>query len=270
LRVTYADICAYLQPRTRTSHKGFFGKTLVIGGNVGMPGATRLASEAALRCGSGLVKALTLPENVLTILAGRPELMGEGVDLDKLDDSAIKGWATVLAIGPGLGQDDWAKKLLDYTLESELPTVVDADALNLLVDKPAWKDNWILTPHPGEAATLLGCSIQKVEEDRYSAVRNLQRSFGGVVVLKGAGTLVCDGKRVYVANVGNPGMASGGMGDILSGIIAGLLAQGLDLLQASILGVSIHGLAADAAAESNERGLLASDLFPHIRKLVNP
>lgn len=270
LRVTYADICGYLQPRTRTSHKGFFGKTLVIGGNVGMPGATRLASEAALRCGSGLVKALTLPENVLTILAGRPELMGEGVDLDKLDDSAIKGWATVLAIGPGLGQDDWAKKLLDYTLESELPTVVDADALNLLVDKPAWKDNWILTPHPGEAATLLGCSIQKVEEDRYSAVRNLQRSFGGVVVLKGAGTLVCDGKRVYVANVGNPGMASGGMGDILSGIIAGLLAQGLDLLQASILGVSIHGLAADAAAESNERGLLASDLFPHIRKLVNP
>ncbi|MCP5079234.1 MAG: NAD(P)H-hydrate dehydratase [Psychromonas sp.] len=270
LRMDYADISGYLQPRSRTSHKGFFGKTLVIGGNIGMPGAARLASEAALRCGSGLVRVLTQPENILTILAGRPELMGEGADIDNLDDSSIRDWASVLTIGPGLGVDDWAKKLLDYALASELPTVVDADALNLLVNKPAWKDNWILTPHPGEAATLLGCSIRKVEEDRFSAVRNLQRSFGGVVILKGAGTLICDGKRVYVANVGNPGMASGGMGDVLSGIIAGLLAQGLDSLQASILGVSIHGLAADAAAEADERGLLASDLFPYIRKLVNP
>lgn len=269
-RATYADLSTYLKPRSRTSHKGFFGKTLIVGGNVGMPGAARLASEAALRCGSGLVKVLTLPENILSILAGRPELMGEGVDIDRLDSSAIHNWATVLTIGPGLGTDQWAQTLLDYALESELPMVVDADALNLLVSKPAWKDNWILTPHPGEAATLLACSIQQIEEDRYSAVRNLQRSFGGIVVLKGAGTLICDGKQVYVANVGNPGMASGGMGDVLSGIIAGLLAQGLDSLQASVLGVSIHGLAADAAAESDERGLLASDLFPYIRKLVNP
>ncbi|PKF61192.1 bifunctional ADP-dependent NAD(P)H-hydrate dehydratase/NAD(P)H-hydrate epimerase [Psychromonas sp. psych-6C06] len=269
-RVTYSDVSGYLTPRTRTSHKGFFGKTLVIGGNVGMPGAARLASEAALRCGSGLVKVLTVPENLHTILSGRPELMGEGIGLNKLTNNILQNWATVLTIGPGLGSDQWAQTLLDYVLESELPVVVDADALNLLVDKPAWKENWMLTPHPGEAATLLGCSISKIEEDRFSAVRNLQRSFGGVVILKGAGTLICDGKQVYVANVGNPGMASGGMGDVLSGIIAGLLAQGLDSLQASILGVSIHGLAADAAAETDERGLLASDLFPYIRKLVNP
>ncbi|WP_022943000.1 bifunctional ADP-dependent NAD(P)H-hydrate dehydratase/NAD(P)H-hydrate epimerase [Psychromonas hadalis] len=269
-RVTYSDVSDALQPRTRTSHKGFFGKTLVVGGNKGMPGAARLASEAALRCGSGLVKVLTLPENLLTILAGRPELMGEGVELDHFDGSAIRDWATVLTIGPGLGLDEWAQTLLDYVLASELPTVIDADALNLLVNKPAWKESWILTPHPGEAATLLGCSISKIEQDRFSAVRNLQRSFGGIVVLKGSGTLICDGKQVYVANVGNPGMASGGMGDVLSGIIAGLLAQGLDSLQASLLGVSIHGLAADAAAKSDERGLLASDLFPYIRKLVNP
>jgi len=269
-RVTYPDLCHYLKPRSRTSHKGFFGKTLVVGGNVGMPGAARLASEASLRCGSGLVKVLTLPENLLTVLAGRPELMGEGVDIKHFDGKAIRDWASVLVIGPGLGTDEWAKALLDYVLVSELPTVLDADALNLLVNKPTWKDNWILTPHPGEAATLLGCSISQIENDRYSAVRNLQRSFGGVVVLKGPGTLICDGKKVYVKNVGNPGMASGGMGDVLSGIIAGLLAQGLDLLQASTLGVSIHGLAADAAAESDERGLLASDLFPYIRKLVNP
>ena len=269
-RVSYDDVCGYLKPRMRSSHKGFFGKTLVVGGNVGMPGAARLASEAALRCGSGLVKVLTQPENLLTVLSGRPELMGRGMDLCGLDNQDIENWATVLAIGPGLGRDEWAQGLLDYALASEIPMVVDADALNLLVDKPAWKDNWILTPHPGEAATLLGCSISKIEQDRFSAVRNLQRSFGGIVVLKGAGTLICDGKKVYIANVGNPGMASGGMGDVLSGIIAGLLAQGLDSLQASILGVSIHGLAADAAAKSGERGLLASDLFPYIRNLVNP
>jgi len=269
-RIGYDDISHHLTPRSRTSHKGHFGKTLVIGGNVSMPGAVRLASEAALRCGSGLVKVLTLPENLLTIMAGRPELMGVGSDLSQLDDRTIRDWATVIAIGPGLGLDEWAHRLLDYVLASELPTVVDADALNMLVDKPAWKDNWILTPHPGEAATLLGCSINEIEQDRFSAVRNLQRSFGGIAVLKGAGTLICDGKKVYVANVGNPGMASGGMGDVLSGIIAGLLAQGLDSLQASILGVSIHGLAADMAAETDERGLLASDLFPYIRKLVNP
>ena len=269
-RITYPDVCHYLKPRSRTSHKGFFGKTLIIGGNKGMPGAARLASEAALRCGSGLVKVLTVPENLLTILAGRPELMGESVDLEQFDGQVIKEWASVLTIGPGLGQDQWAQILFDYVLASDLPTVVDADALNLLVAKPHWKDNWVLTPHPGEAATLLGCSINEVEMDRFSAVRNLQRNFGGVVVLKGAGTLICDGKKVYVKNVGNPGMASGGMGDVLSGIIAGLLAQGLDPLQACTLGVSIHGLAADAAAGPNERGLLASDLFPYIRELVNP
>ena len=269
-RITYADMSAHLKPRSRTSHKGFYGKTLVIGGNVGMPGAARLTSEAALRCGSGLVKVLTVPENLLTILSGRPELMGEASDLASLNNHSIKNWASVLTIGPGLGTDEWAQTLLDYILASDLPTVVDADALNLLVTKPAWKENWILTPHPGEAATLLGCSIAEIEEDRFSAVRNLQHSYGGVVVLKGAGTLICNDKKVYVANVGNPGMASGGMGDVLSGIIAGLLAQGLDPLQASILGVLIHGLAGDAAAESDERGLLASDLFPHIRKLVNP
>ncbi|GLS92581.1 bifunctional NAD(P)H-hydrate repair enzyme [Psychromonas marina] len=269
-RISYDDICGYLTPRTRTSHKGFFGKTLVVGGNIGMPGAARLASEAALRCGSGLVKVLTQPENLLTILSGRPELMGRGADLNSLDNKEIEEWATVVAIGPGLGQDEWAQTLVDYAIASEVPMVVDADALNLLVDKPKWKENWILTPHPGEAATLLGCSISNIEQDRFSAVRNLQRSFGGIVVLKGAGTLICDGKKIFIANVGNPGMASGGMGDVLSGIIAGLLAQGLDSLQASILGVSIHGLAADAAAKSDERGLLASDLFPHIRNLVNP
>jgi hydroxyethylthiazole kinase-like uncharacterized protein yjeF len=140
----------------------------------------------------------------------------------------------------------------------------------LLAENPSCKENWILTPHPGEAARLLGCSTKQIEADRFSAVRELQKKFGGVVILKGTGTLICDNKQIYVANVGNPGMASGGMGDVLSGIIGGLLAQGLNSGQAAMLAVCIHGLAADLAAQEGERGLLASDLFPYIRKLVNP
>ena len=245
-RVSYSDFKQLTHKRSRISHKGFFGKTLVIGGNIGMPGAVRLSAEAALRTGSGLVKVLTRPENQLAVISGRPELMLEGYDLGATNEQAtadvFSDWPTTLVIGPGLGKDQWAQNLLDSVLKSDLATVVDADALNLLVDCPARKDHWILTPHPGEAANLLGCSIYKVEEDRFTAVQNLQRSFGGVVILKGAGTLICDGKQTYVANVGNPGMASGGMGDVLSGIIGGLLAQGLNPLQAATLAVCIHGL----------------------------
>lgn len=269
-RIVYQDVANLLPRRCRSSHKGSFGKTLILGGNIGMPGAVRLAGEAALRSGSGLVKVLTHPHNLPVVIAGRPELMVQGFDLQNIDDSMIRDWASTLVIGPGLGQDDWAKMLLELMSASDLPTVVDADALNLLVENPVYKDNWVLTPHPGEAANLLGGTIAQVEADRFSAVRNLQQRFGGVVILKGAGTLICDGKQIYVANVGNPGMASGGMGDVLSGIIGGLLAQGLNPQQAAILAVCIHGQAGDLAAGQNERGLLASDLFSYIRKLVNP
>jgi len=172
-------------------------------------------------------------------------------------------------IGPGLGLDEWAKFVFYQAKKRDLPMVVDADALNLLTLDPVHKNNWILTPHPGEAANLLDCSVEQIESDRFSAVTRLQQIFGGVVILKGAGTLICDGKQIYLANVGNPGMASGGMGDVLSGIIGGLLAQGLTLIQAAKFAVTLHGLSADLAAEQGERGLLASDLFLYIRKLVN-
>jgi len=269
-RVAYPDVADLLPQRSRSSHKGAFGKTLILGGNIGMPGAVRLAGEAALRSGSGLVKVVTHPHNLPMVIAGRPELMVQGFDLHNRDDSALRDWASTLVISPGLGQDAWAKRLLELISASDLPSVVDADALNLLAENPAYKENWVLTPHPGEAANLLECSIAQVEADRFSAVRNLQRRFGGVVILKGAGTLICDGQQIYVANVGNPGMASGGMGDVLSGIIGGLLAQGLNPQQAATLAVCIHGQAGDLAAGQNERGLLASDLFSYIRKLVNP
>ena len=269
-RVSYDQQCRLLPPRNRVSHKGAFGRTLLIGGNIGMPGSIRLASEACLRTGSGLVKVLTRKENQDIVISGRPELMLAHFDLEKSDNIEAYNWATNLVIGPGLGNDNWAKKLFLDALESDLAMVLDADGLNLLAHNPVKRDNWILTPHPGEAAHLLGCSIADIEKDRFNAARELQQVFGGVIILKGAGTLICDNKRSYIANVGNPGMASGGMGDVLSGIIGGLLAQGLDLLQAAILGVCIHGLSADLAAEKDERGLLASDLFPYIRKLVNP
>ncbi len=269
-RTCYGLRKSLLSTRCRVSHKGHYGKIIVAGGNKGMPGSIRLAGEACLRTGAALVKVVSRPENTLAIMSGRPELMLCGFEGEDWQLNETMDWASTVIVGPGLGQDEWAKTLLTRCLDNELPKVVDADGLNLLVEMPTWKDNWILTPHPGEAAHLLGCSITEVVNDRYTAVRNLQQRFGGVVVLKGAGTLICDGEQTLVANVGNPGMASGGMGDVLSGIIAGLLAQGLSLLDAAALGVCIHGDAADMAVSEGERGLLASDLFPYVRRLVNP
>ncbi|WP_341871333.1 NAD(P)H-hydrate dehydratase [Salinivibrio costicola] len=150
-----------------------------------------------------------------------------------------------------------------------MPKVVDADGLNKLARQPQHRDDWILTPHPGEAARLLGCEVKEVELDRFAAVKAIQTRYGGVVLLKGAGTIVYDGTDYAVANVGNPGMASGGMGDVLSGVIGSLLAQGVDLFSAATLGCYLHGKAGDYAAQAGERGLLASDLFPYLQQLVD-
>ena len=178
--------------------------------------------------------------------------------------------ASVVVIGPGLGQDEWAKGLYSALLETDKPCVLDADGLNLLAKQTVKRDNWILTPHPGEAARLLACSIAEVSADRYTAVKNLQGKYGGVCVLKGAGSLVADQFGTFVDVTGNPGMASGGMGDVLSGMIGALLAQGLSNIEAAKLAVYVHGEAADRlASECGERGMLASDLFPKIRELLN-
>jgi NAD(P)H-hydrate epimerase len=156
-------------------------------------------------------------------------------------------------------------------MESDLPMVVDADALNLLSQQPQHQDNWVLTPHPGEAARLLGCTTKQIQSDRFTALQQLHERYGGVIILKGAGTLIFDGQApIHLSTSGNPGMASGGMGDALSGIIGGLLAQGLRPIDAACLGVSLHGMAADKAAEQDgERGMLAMDLMPQLRQLVN-
>lgn len=190
-------------------------------------------------------------------------------DIADLDNLLAK--ATVICIGPGLGQDDWAQSLFNKVITLDKPMVVDADALNLLSKQPQQKANWVLTPHPGEAASLLGSDNKSVQNNRPAAVRQLQQSFGGIAVLKGCGTLICsDAAPLKLSPFGNPGMASGGMGDCLTGIIGGLLAQHLTPAEAAQTGVLLHGLAADHAARVNgERGLLALDLLPFLQQLMN-
>jgi NAD(P)H-hydrate epimerase len=259
-----------LSPRRRTAHKGDFGHVLVIGGGAGMPGAVRLCGEAALRTGSGRVSIATDPAHAAIIVASRPELMSYGVssgaDLEPLLDNA-----NVVAIGPGLGQSEWAQQLVAIIAESDKQSVWDADALTLLADSPVTDDNRVITPHPGEAATLLGCTIAEVQADRRAALRQLQEQYGGVVVLKGSGSLVSSATGLpWLCCSGNPGMAAPGMGDVLTGIIAALIAQGFTVEDAAAIGVEVHARAGDRAAESGERGLAASDLFAELRRVINP
>lgn len=270
-RIDYQRLRHFLRPRKRYAHKGDCGHVLVVGGESGFTGAARMAGEAAARVGAGLVSIITRVEHAMMLNASRPELMCHGID-NEAQFQQLAERASVIAIGPGLGQTEWSKKMLAYALESGQPLVVDADALNLLSQNTQKRDDWVLTPHPGEAARLLGQAVSEVEKDRFTAIDNLLDSVGGVVVLKGAGTLIkCVDKPVQICSGGNPGMASGGMGDVLTGVIAGLIAQGLDLTSATSLGVALHAEAGDQAAKAaGERGLLASDLMPWVRRLANP
>jgi len=265
-----------LPPRAVDAHKGDSGHVLVIGGDNGFGGAVAMAAEAAARCGAGLVSVATQAEHVNAILARRPEIMVKSIA--KADDlDALLSRATVLVVGPGLGQSAWSLMLLRKVLQSNLPKVVDADALSLFACGESSEDtlrkhrdkHWILTPHPGEAARLLSGDVGEVQHDRYLAVTEIQKARDGVVVLKGAGTLVASEHAIGVCRAGNAGMASGGMGDVLSGVIGALLAQGLGLQEAAELGVQIHGMAGDKAARRGQRGLLATDLMPHLRSLIN-
>lgn len=265
------DALAQLLPRRRrTTHKGQQGHVLVIGGGPGMAGAARLAGEAALRVGAGLVTVATRPENVAAIIADRPELICRGVERAEEMDALLER-ADVLAIGPGLGQEAWAQMMVQAALTCGKPSVIDADALNLLARSPGTSGNWILTPHPGEAGRLLGTAAAEVQADRLAAAHGIARKYGGVVVLKGAGTLVVqEGALPAICDQGNPGMASPGMGDVLTGVIAGIVAQTADLTGAAQAGVLVHAMAGDMAARRGERGLLATDLFTYLPTCVNP
>ena len=269
--IKYDDFIPLLAPRPRIAHKGDFGHVLVIGGEAGFTGAARMAGEAAARMGAGLVTVGTRASHAAGLNAGRPELMVHGLE-DESTFHRLAERANVIAIGPGLGQGEWGQFMLGLARESGLPLVVDADALNILSQTPQQYHKWILTPHVGEASRMLGQSTQEIQHDRFAAVTAMQKAYGGIAILKGAGTLIAGPEGpIALCHGGNPGMASGGMGDVLTGVIAGLVAQGLRLLDAACLGVCLHASAGDAAAKAaGERGLMATDLMSWVRRYANP
>jgi NAD(P)H-hydrate epimerase len=262
-RLDLVAMLAALPERAADAHKGDFGHVMIIGGDIGYGGAALMAAEAAARTGAGLVSIATRPEHIPAILARRPEVMACGVT----SGQELEPWLarpTVLVVGPGLGRSPWSEQMLQQAANSGLPMVLDADALNILaagrvLPGNPQRDNWVLTPHPGEAARLLDSNTSDIQADRFRAAQSLQQRFGGAVILKGAGSLVASDRRLGLVTQGNPGMASGGMGDVLSGILGGLLAQGLDLVSAAELG----------ADEVGQRSLLATDLMPCLCQLLS-
>ncbi len=286
-RITAQSVAAQLPPRLASAHKGDFGHVLCIGGAPGMSGAIQMAATAALRVGAGLVSVITAAEHAAIINTRQPELMCHAIDWQQatattpvLTDLLDK--ASVMVVGPGLGQSALAQQLFERALQYQKPMIIDADALNLLARADieqalAAEHQWLLTPHPGEAGRLLNCSSRQVQSDRFAAVSRLAQHYQAVTVLKGAGTLVASPAAstqvtgLRLCDLGHPGMASGGMGDVLTGVLAGLCAQGLTLYDAASTGVWLHARAAElAAAEGGQRGLLATDLMPFLQRLVNP
>jgi NAD(P)H-hydrate epimerase len=253
-RLSPASLARALPPRSRAAHKGALGHVLVFGGDYNMPGAVLLAARAALTSGSGLVSVATRREHSLALAGSLPEAMwADGENGDTLD--ALVARADVIALGPGLGTSGWSRSVWKRLLQCDLPVVLDADGLNLLVDDGFERENWILTPHPGEAGRLLQVSTADVQRDRFAAVRELAKRYRAVVVLKGAGSLVADpAGQVALCPFGNPAMATAGMGDALTGIIASLVGQGDQsnglLFGAACAGVVVHALAGDRAADS--------------------
>lgn len=260
-----------LAPRPVNSHKGNHGRLLCIGGNSGMSGAIRMASEAALRSGAGMVKVFAHADSRVQICSGRPELMVISQGLDSALD-----WANSIVIGPGLGTDQWAKDVFDtvmeYCQQHPKPIVIDADALNLRAVNTSFValPDCIITPHSGEASRLLNVSIDDIESNRFNYARQCAQRYDATCVLKGAGSIVDNQRHSWVCRHGNPGMATAGMGDVLSGILGALIAQGLATDMAAQFGVSLHAKAGDiVASKFGQRGLLASDLFETVRILIN-
>lgn len=271
-QLTYLqDDCLQALPkRKKNCHKHQFGHVLIVGGNEGMPGSVEIAAKTAFRSGAGLVTVASRPHYADRAVANLPEAMVAAID-DTASIDEYLARATVCVVGPGLGQDEWAQDLFDRVVRAPIPMVIDASALHLLATSPQRDDNWVLTPHPKEAATLLQTSVEHVQENRFASVVALQQKYGGSVILKGVGSLVCsETQHIQICPLGNPGMASAGMGDALSGVVGALIAQGVPLPKAAALGTYAHAWAAnEAAREDGARGLLASDLLCHLRRFLN-
>lgn len=263
----------WLVPLPADAHKGMMGKLQIVGGCVGMQGAVQLAGEAAGRIGAGWIQLVTHHRHAASLSASLPALLMQAIlDTPEIEFDSVS--ANAVLLGCGLGQSDWGAKCaaqtLDYAISRQVPMVVDADGLNILARQPRCYERWILTPHPKEAARLLHCSVDTVQTDRYAAAHGIAERYGGVCVLKGAGTWIVSTDQTgqednYLNTTGNPGLASAGTGDVLAGMIAGLLAQGLPLQGAAAAGVWLHGRAADHyACNQAQRSMMAMDLSPQL------
>ena len=260
------ELLRQLPARAKHSHKFSNGHVLVVGGGRGMGGAPLMTAIAAMRAGAGLVSLATHPEHAGHLVGLHPEIMIRGVASPEQLAPLLEK-ADLIAVGPGLGSEPWAKAIFQAVLNAQKPLVVDADGLNLLSEMDLKRADWVLTPHPGEAKRLLGGELPV---DRFAAAEALQTRYDGTVVLKGAGTLVCASDGAKLCPYGNPGMSTAGMGDVLCGVIAGVLAQTRDTRLSAQLGVVLHSAAADqVVAEEGTRGLLATDLVPIVRRMIN-
>lgn len=270
-RVDFSHCQRLLPLRAVDAHKGSSGHVLVVGGDLGMGGAGLLCSEAAIKIGAGLVSLATRAEHISASLVRYPEIMARAVACAS-DLAGLMEKASVLALGPGLGLAPWGQQLYQAAMTCGKPVVLDADGLNLLAAATAGltcPGPSIITPHPAEAARLLGITTAQVQADRIAAVKALVALTQATVVLKGAGTVVADSEQVFIANVGNPVLATAGSGDVLCGLIAGLWAQGLAPLHAALAGVCLHGALADCLARQSPYGHSASNLVGAIPQLFS-
>ena len=262
--------------RNSESHKGDFGHVLVVAGNIGFGGAALLSSKAAIKIGAGLVSLATRSEHLQAALSFAPEVMTKPVDSGQSLENYLDS-PTVICLGPGLGKDYWSEQMIYKSLENthknKTPILIDADGLNLLPEfskKLPLPKKIVLTPHLGEAAKLLNTSVEKVKKNRVSAAKRISNKYNSVVVLKSHETLICKEDKIYICDKGNPGMATAGMGDVLSGMISGLIAQKLSLFEAACLGVDLHARAGDIYSEkNNQQSLLPTDIIDLFARVIN-
>ncbi len=267
----FDSISIKIPKRLKKSHKGNFGKVLIAGGSKGMGGAAILSSEASLFCGAGLVHLNTHPSNVEASLIRNPEIMALGITkVLSMPDNV-----DVLLCGPGLKNDEWSKNIFDEVLKikNNSASVFDAGALNFIgEEKIEGSQNIVLTPHPGEAANLLGVSNIEIQEDRINAAKTISKKFSAYVILKGKDTIICsqNSEDVFLCSDGGPELSTGGTGDVLAGVISALIAQKLDIMDACMLSVAVHARAGTIFKnKTGEIGLNASSLIQTIRDLIN-
>ena len=265
----FNDLAQKLPQRANAMHKGQAGHVLVIAGDEGFGGAGLMAALSAYRAGAGLVTLATHPKHASEVMAAHPEIMVKHIDDASTIDSLFDN-IEALVIGPGLTSSSWSNAIMAKGLKHDIPKVVDAGALDYLKLTHLNLQQAILTPHPGEAGRLLSTSTDNIQKDRFSSIDSLYKAYESTIVLKGAGSLVTNGKRpLFVCNAGNAGMATGGMGDILAGIIGALLAEKVTLFDAACLGVQLHSEAADNALKTHsKRSLMATDLLVEIQKIL--